>query len=164
MSELVHLEEELTALVDGELPELERVRVEEHLASCALCRGRRDALLAAVQQSRAGRAAFDVEPSAALRRKVLEAVRAERRGLWVSLSEWLWAPRLLAPLAAAAAGLALFFAVRAPVPQDPQELAELAVAERLDVLSDYELLSEAAAEEISPEDLAVVAHLHELGD
>lgn len=163
MSEPGHMEDELTALVDGELPELERARAEEHLASCAPCRARRDALERVVQASRAGRAAWDVEPSAALRRRVLEAAFTERSGLWASLRSWLAAPRLLAPLAAAAAGVALFLAVREPAPE-PTELAELAVAERLDLLSDYELVSEAAAAGVAPEDLAVVAHLHELGD
>ena len=78
-----HGTEQLSALLDGELSEAERARVEEHLKACAACTAERD-LLASTVKSVA--ALPGIEPSAALRRSdTATFVTMECGGtLWVS--------------------------------------------------------------------------------
>ena len=154
-----HVTEHLSALLDGELPELERARVEDHLKSCAACSAEREALSAAVQSLAS---VAPVEPSPALRRAVLAAVDAEPEGLLARLRSLLsW--RLLVPAAAAtAAGAALFVAAARPPEGGLAE--DLAVAERLELLQDYDVVALALPADVAASDLDVVAHLDELGD
>ncbi len=160
MSEPIHVQEDLTALIDGELSELDRARVEEHLAECAPCRAERSLLEGAIRVSRK---VPSIEPSQQLRRDLLNALSAEPLGLRARLHRLL-APRVLVPAGALfATGLLLVLAMHR-FDLKPPESEEYAVAERLELLKDYELLSNAAAEGFSPEDLDVVAHLHELGE
>ena len=72
-----HVSEELTALLDGELSEAERVRVEEHLRGCAPCAAQRDLLQAALGSLAR---VTPLEPSAELRRRVLASVDGEPLG------------------------------------------------------------------------------------
>jgi anti-sigma factor RsiW len=158
MSEPVHVQEELVAFIDGELPEIDRSRVAEHLLSCADCRAERALLEGAIAASLRG--PF-LKPSPQLRRNVLDAIAAEPQGL---LARWrrLLAPRFLVP--AAALGAAALALAVASGREKPATLVEYAVADRLELLKDYDLVASAAAEGLSPEDLDVVAHLDELGD
>jgi anti-sigma factor RsiW len=160
MTEPMHVQEELTALIDGELAELDRVRVEEHLSECAPCRAERSLLEGAIRVSRT---APSIEPSQQLRRDVLNAISAEPQRLRARLRR-LFAPRVLVPtFALAGMGLLLVLAMHGAGPR-PFETEEYAVADRLELLEDYELLSNAAAEGFAPEDLEVVTHLHDLGE
>lgn len=141
---------ELTALMDGELDDLARHKVETHLGACAECQettrrlGRSVAKLSALP-------AF--EPSADLRRQVLTRLPDGRPGGWFVRRRWAhlgWA----LPAAAAIAYFMLVPAARSP---DFKEPAQYLLASNLEVVEDYEFLG---LEE--PDDLEVVAHLHEL--
>jgi len=148
-----HVSEELTALVDGELTPADQARVEEHLAGCATCAAERTLLLGAL--GRLG-AVEPIEPSADLRRKVLNALDAEPQGAR-SWFQSIFTARFLVPaVAAGGAALALAFAVARPVPEGGMD--DLEVAERLDLLQDLDVV-EAAPVGVSPADLVVVAQL-----
>lgn len=161
MSASVHVTEELTALLDGELCDTDRARVEAHLQGCEACAHERALLVAAM----AGLEGLPgLEPSADLRRRVLSALDEQPAGLGARIRALL-SPRLLIPVsAAAAAGLAFALFPAGPRPARPEAGEELAIAERLELLEDYDLLAMAADDGINAADLEVVAHLHELED
>ena len=136
--------EELTAYLDGELDVDARVRVEAHLPTCAAC----TADLALLRGLPAQLAALPgLEPSAQLRRDVLNALPERRAG---------WLARLLLP----AAGLAAAAAATVAVMHKPQQhVDELALAQNLEVVEDLGALQTA---DLSDEDLEVVANLDQL--
>jgi anti-sigma factor RsiW len=151
----IHVEGDLTALLDGALDPVRRADVESHLAGCADCRAGRDALagalatLAALPPPAPPRPGFEQRFYARLAR---ETPRPR------SLLERLGARplRWLVP----AAGLATALAVGIWVRQDRQR-SDLEMARHLDLLEHY---VEVASLELveTPEDLDVVAHLDEL--
>ena len=153
-----HVSEHLSALLDGELPDLERARVEEHLKSCAACAAERDGLAAAMKSLAA---VAPVEPSAALRRAVLAAVDGEPQGLRARFQA-LFSIRFLVPAAAAAGAVAVL--ALAARPPDPAAAEDLAIAEHLELLQDYDVVALAMPTDVAASDLDVVAHLDELGD
>ncbi len=69
--------EDLSAMIDGALPNGRAVEVRQHLEHCATCRGRADGLSAL---KRAVGRAYDTEgPSPALRRVVTATLPKRRR-------------------------------------------------------------------------------------
>ena len=100
------LRERLSALLDGDLPEPERLRAERHLAACAECRSERDGLRRTVELLR-GLPPIEVPPE--LTRRWLEGVRAHAAA---GGGPGRWLAGLGAPLAAAAAGLAVLAVVQ----------------------------------------------------
>jgi len=154
-----HVTEHLTAYVDGELSDIEQASVAEHLQRCEACAAEH-ALLAS---SLAALGELPpVEPSPGLRRQVLAAVEAPPPGLIVRLRALL-SPKLLVPASAALAAAAVL-AVTVRDREAPQaSLDELLLAERLDLLKDYQVVALAPAD-VAVEDLEAVALLHELGD
>jgi anti-sigma factor RsiW len=145
---------DLTALLDGALAPERRRDLEGHLAVCAACRAERDRIASAV----AAIAALPPPPSPApgLEQRFYArlAREAARPSLLVRLGELRW--RVLAPVAGAvaAAVIAVGIAVR-------HRAAEADLARNLDLLENYELVASLGVAE-TPEDVEVVAHLHEL--
>lgn len=149
-----HVAEDLTALADGALPEERAREVRAHLAGCADCKAEQARLSAAL--SLLSRLPAAPEPSPFFGTRLAAAIAEEERkprGLLERLSvRW----RLAIPAGAvAAAGLAAFLGVRA------QRAEERAIAEHLELLSDYEVVASLDAVE-TEEDADVVAHLDEL--
>lgn len=148
------VEDELTAFVDGELSAVETARVRGHLASCSDCRST-EALLRRTVSELSALPGF--EPSVGLRRRVLAEVDGLPRPWPERMRAW-FRPGVLAPAGmalAAAAVVAVLVGQRAMTERvDPR--TELAVAEHLELLSDYELLG------VTSEDLDVVEHLDQL--
>lgn len=70
----------LQAHLDGELPSADAARLEDHLARCAACRGRRQELAEASEALRDGLAALDVPPPPADPLAVRRAARRRRPG------------------------------------------------------------------------------------
>lgn len=150
-----HVENDLTALLDGALEEDRRAEVERHLAGCAACGGELGRLsralsaLAALPPPAPPPPGFEQRFYARLareaprRRPLLDRLSA--RGL-----------RWLVP----AAGLVTVLAVGLWVRRDA-ERAELEMARHLDLLENYVEVASLGVVE-TPEDLDVVAHLDEL--
>lgn len=149
-----HVVEDLTALADGALPEERAREVRAHLAGCAPCRAEEARLSAAL--SLLSRLPPAPEPSPFFEARLAARIAEEERrprGLLDRLSLRL---RFAIPAGAvAAAGLAVFLGIRA------QRAEERAIAEHLELLSDYEVVASLDAVE-SEEDADVVAHLDEL--
>ncbi len=149
---MTHLGEALTALLDGALPPAEREQALAHLAGCAECRAAearlRGALLAlaALPPPPQPSPAFEQRFYARLARE-----KAEHRG-WLARLRWRW----VLPAAAACTAAALAVGV------DLRQRRELeAAARHLELFESYEAVE--AAGEVPPEDVELVAHLHELG-
>ena len=150
--------ESLTAYLDGELMEDTWKRLEAHLPGCDACQSEL-ILLRGVLANLAK--AERIEPSADLRRSVLNALEAHR-GFAARLRELLRA-RFLVPagaFATVAAVAAVVLGVRAP---QHRRIVELDVARQLDLLENFDVVS---AIDVPPdttaEDIDLVAHLDEL--
>jgi anti-sigma factor RsiW len=150
-----HVSEDLTALLDAALPDVRRAEVEAHLARCADCRAERDGLAAAL--GLLGALPPPPEPSPWFASR-LEARLADEpapsRGLLSRLAAWRW--RLAVPVGAAAA-----VAAAAVLVVRHQRADERALAERLELLEDYEVVASLGDVETA-EDAAVVASLDQL--
>jgi anti-sigma factor RsiW len=149
-------EEDLTAYVDGELPPARRMAVEAHLGTCAGCQSTHALLVNAVARL-AELPAF--EPSPHTRRAVLAKLDAGPVPWWQRL-KGLLRPAVLVPSVGLAVALGVALLMAGPANDAPLELADPGVMElaaNLEVAEDYELLGLE-----SPEDLEVVANLHEL--
>lgn len=150
-----NLEEELTAYIDGELPEADAKRVEAALA--------KDPALAALEKQLrltigAVEALPSPEPSQALRRAVLNRIDVptlvERLHSWLRPSHWV-----------PAAGLMAAAVVVVVVVTNQREVSQLrdADAEQLYVASNMEVLEDLDLAGLeSPEDLDVIAQLNSL--
>ena len=151
----IHVEEDLTALLDGALEPARRAEVEAHLAGCAGCRAGRDSLAAALVTIGALPPPAPPLPGFEQRFYARLAREAPRRR---SLLERLGARplRWLVP----ATGLAAALAVGIWVRQDRQR-TDLEMARHLDLLENYVEVASLDLIE-TPEDLEVVAHLDEL--
>ena len=151
-------EEELTAYVDGELPPSRTEEVRGHLGACASCAGT-EALLRRTVERLATLPEPAFEPTPRLRRALLE--RLDEPVGWRAHLAALWRPAVLVPSFGLAAALAVVIAIaqRPDAPDAGQlELASnLEVASNMEVLEDYDVLGVD-----DPEDLEVVASLHEL--
>ncbi len=151
----IHVEEELTALLDGALEPARRAEVEAHLAGCAGCRAGRDSLAAALATIGTLPPPAPPLPGFEQRFYARLAREAPRRR---SLLERLGARplRWLVP----ATGLAAALAVGIWVRQDRQR-ADLEMARHLDLLENYVEVASLDLVE-TPEDLDVVVHLDEI--
>lgn len=147
-------EEDLSAYVDGELPQVRAHALKLHLEGCADCRSV-EALIRRTTQAVGSLPAF--EPSPQLRRAVLQKMDDQVEAGLKQRVRRMW--QLLIPLAGAAAlGGLLFFVARGSedVPEvlEPQ-LAELAM--NLDAVEDLDV---AGLDEDA--DFEVITSLHEL--
>jgi len=151
-----HVASELTALVDGALPEGRRAEVEEHLAACAECRAERERLAAVGRVLSALPAPPEPPPGFEQRFYArLAREKASRPSLVerVLRSPWRWA----APVAGLGAAAAVAFGVT-QVRHDRLEMAR-----HLDLLENYVVVASLDSVE-SVEDVEVVEHLHELSE
>jgi len=146
-----HVSDSLVAFLDGALDPSEREAVERHLAACAACVARRDALAGAL--SRIAALPPPPEPAPGFEQRFYARLARERaapRGLLARLP-WRW----LAPAAAVGAAAAVAVGV-----QLRERAREEFLARHLDALDAYEVA--AAAGDVAGEDAELVAHLHEL--
>ena len=97
----------LSAYLEHDLGEAERMQMEAHLAACTSCASDLDELRAAVDLLRR---LPDPEPPSFLAARVMARIAADeaRTPLWQRWLEQLTTPLVAAPLAAAAAALAVF--------------------------------------------------------
>jgi len=150
-----HVDDDLTALLDGALDEVRRLEVERHLAGCTTCSGELARLagalsaLAALPPPPPPAPGFEQRFYARLAREA-----PQRRSFLDRLSAR--SLRWLVP----AAGLATVLAVGLWV-RRAGERAELEMAGNLDLLENYVEVASLGVVE-TPEDLEVVAHLDEL--
>ncbi len=163
---MIHPVEELTAHLDGALPAEDRARIATHLAGCANCRAEHDRLAGTTAVLRRLAAAPAVSPSFEQRFYArLAHEKAARRGWLVGLRDrlglsgrgaWRW----LAPTLAGAAAVAV---VLVYTDERRQRADEAFLASHLDLFESYEAVSNVDVLD-RPEDVQVVAHLHELRD
>jgi anti-sigma factor RsiW len=148
-------EEDMTAFVDRELPELRMRQVEQHLVACAGCQTTVSLLRKTVRQLE-GMPAF--EPSIALRGRVLSAIATEPApSRWRQLAQTL-RPSVWIPAGAlGVAALVAMMVARPPSAIDLLDARELEVASHLELLEELDVVGLE-----SPDDLDVVAMLHEL--
>ncbi|MBI3181440.1 MAG: zf-HC2 domain-containing protein [Myxococcales bacterium] len=144
------IEQDLTAFLDGELPELRAKQVEAHLPGCPSCAGTLSLIRRTVLQLAA---LPELSPSLALRRKVMARLD-EPSGLTERLRA-LFRPAVLMPALgmAAAASVAVVLSVGPESRLDPEQMY---VAMNMEMLEDFEVVG------LEPEDVEVVTHLHEL--
>lgn len=153
MSTREELTGNLTAYIDGELSELEARRIEEAL--------RLDPELAALEQKlRTAVKAVEALPapapaSAALRRAVLQ--RLDEKTPLQRLRSFFTLPRLVPVAGLAAAAAITVVVVGRPVDKPGLDDETLFVAQNIEVLEDLDLIGLE-----NPDDLDVVANLHEL--
>ena len=141
----------LTAYIDGELDEGETRALEAALSKDPALRALEERLRSVVASVEA---LPHPAPSTALRRRVLAAI--ETPSLRERLSAWLSGPALVpAGLAVAAAVTAVLVWPRSDEPEGEQ----LLVAQNLEVVEDLDLMG---LDFDSPDDLEVIASLHEL--
>jgi anti-sigma factor RsiW len=151
---MTHVTTELTALLDGALDEAARRRVEQHLEGCAGCRAEQARLTGLLATLRTLPGA--PEPSPHFEARLAARLARERRPgplAWLRRGSW----RLAFPTAGlAAAALAGVLVVR------HQRTEELAMADRLELLEEYEVVASLDDVETA-EDAALVAQLDTLG-
>ena len=148
--------EELVALLDG-VPAPELAAARRHVDGCAACRAELARLEAGVLALRAGSPAPEPSPYFATRLAArLAAEPPPRRGLAALLRR----PRWVLAFAAAAA-LALGGAAVAGRAHRQRTAVEIAIAERLELLEEYEVVASVGDVE-SEDDAAVVAALDQL--
>ena len=111
MNDQQHFDDEIQDMLDGRLGETERIRIEEHLASCEACGASRDRLVAA--KTGAWRALREVEVPSQVQAEIASALDREQS---ISLRRR-WFAVAAAVLLAAAAGL-LLLARRPPLPDE----------------------------------------------
>jgi anti-sigma factor RsiW len=149
-----HVLDDLTAYLDGALALERRAELEGHLAGCGGCRAERDRLAAGLAALAAAPAPPPASPAFEARFHArLAQERSRPRTLGQRLAGLRWP--VLAPLAGAAA-LAVAGGVFV---RHRAEQAEM--ARHLDLLENYELVASLDGP-ADPEDIAVVAHLHEI--
>jgi anti-sigma factor RsiW len=150
-----HPTDDLTALLDGELPPSRAEEVTRHVDACPACRAERDQLAAGAAALRALPPA--PEPSAGFAARLTARLAAEARpppGLLGRLAAFRW--RIAAPVAAAALAAAVVgVAVR------DRRAEEASAAWNLELLLDYETVASLGDLE-GPEDAEVIAALDEL--
>lgn len=154
MGEQEDIEENLTAYLDGELPEAQARAVEAALAKDPALRATAERLKGAIA---AVKALPEPAASAALRRQVLARV-AGPQTLGERLGALFTLPRL-APFAglAAAAALAVVVAQGKGGDERPADPEQLFLAQNMEVLEDLEIIGLE-----NPEDLEVVLSLDAL--
>jgi anti-sigma-K factor RskA len=152
---LSHVNDDLSALLDGALPAGRRAEVEAHVAACADCCAERDRLAGALLLL--GRLPPPPEPSPWFASRLearLDDEQAPSGGLLARLGTWRWRLALPAGAVATLAAVALLVVRQ-------QRAEELAVADRLELLEEYETIASVGDVETA-EDAAVVASLDQL--
>ena len=154
---MTHVQEDLTALLDGALPPAHRAEVERHLEGCQACRAERERLAGAL--SLLGALPPPPEPSPYFATRLAARLADEpepgpARGLVERLASWRW--RFAIPAAALAAAAALLV-----VGVRQQRRDEAALADHLELLENYEAVASLGAVETA-EDALVVASLDEV--
>jgi hypothetical protein len=114
-----HVEDRLSAYLDGELPAPERVAVEEHLAACVDCERRLEQLAALDAAARALPVVAPAGYFEALPERVRARLQARRGGSAWRLPVWSWAAAAALLLVVVTPPL-LWRAARAPVRQMPE--------------------------------------------
>jgi anti-sigma factor RsiW len=158
---MIHPVEELTAYLDGALTVAEQERVAQHLAGCASCRAEHGRLAGAVTVLRSLATPPTISPGFEQRfyaRLASEKQSLRRRTLGERLGlrgAWRWLAPGLAGAVAAAVVLVYTGGQR--------RADEAFLASNLDLFESYEEVTSLDAID-SPEDVQVVAHLHELRD
>ncbi len=147
-------EEDLTAYMDGELPEARRAEVAAHLGTCADCQ-RTEALLRRAVASLAELPEF--KPSADTRRAVLAKVEALPPPLKERLLALLRPAVLVPSLGLAAALVLVVYASRETRGLEGMDEGTLELAANMELMEDYDIVGLD-----SFEDMEVVANLHEL--
>ena len=147
--------EELVAVLDGALAPGALAEARRHVEGCAACRGELARLEAAVSALRAGSPAPEPSPFFSTRLAARIASLPPPRRAGGLLRAVSWRPVL-------AGGLAVALAVGAVLVQRGRTAEELAVAARLDLLQDLEVVASVGDVETA-EDAEVVAALDRLG-
>jgi anti-sigma factor RsiW len=149
----------LTALLDGELDEKSRARIEEHLAGCGACRSEREAL-ERVRHALESVKMPEIESSVSAD-SILDRARAARRPSRAGQREdrgWRLPgiPAGLRPVAALATGLLVvaivwgipfFRSIPLPTDQEVFMAERMELFENLDLISDLSLLEGLEIEE-----------------
>lgn len=150
-------EEDLTAYLDGELPQARSAEVKAHLAGCPDCRATEALLRSTVEQLHALPA---FEPSRAMRRELLAKVDAIPPP-WLERLKAFFRPWVLLPTGGVVAAAVVLAVIglehRHRRPMELSAPAQLELAMNYDVVENYEVLGVD-----SPEDLDVVEHLQDL--
>lgn len=146
-----HIESQLIAYLDGRASVRERREVDQHLATCAVCRAR-------VEGVRGVWKVLDEtpapEPSAWFDARLRQRIAAEPPpGIWMRLAAWLPQPRLaLASLALLAVGFWVATAPRPPITAQlvPNSVAvseeqNFRVIKNMQVLENYDVLKDLSA-------------------
>jgi anti-sigma factor RsiW len=147
--------EELVAVLDGALAPGALAEARRHVEGCAACRGELARLEAALSALRAGSPAPEPSPFFSMRLAARIASLPPPRRAGGLLRAVPWRPVL-------AGGLAVALAVGAVLVQRGRTAEELAVAARLDLLEDLEVVASVGDVETA-EDAEVVAALDRLG-
>lgn len=149
--------EELVALIDGALSPEALAAARRHVDGCAACGAELARLQAGVASLRAGSPAPEPSPYFAARLAArLAAEPPPRRGLASLLRTPRWAIAF-----AGAAALALAGGVVAQRVHRERRAVEIAVAERLELLENYEVVA-SVGDVDGEDDVAVVAALDQL--
>ena len=147
------VEMDLTAYLDGELPQSRREAVAVHIAHCSSCQ-----LTAEVLKDTVSKLASlpPIEVSRSLRVEVLSRIAREPVKPRHSLRDFLQA-RLLFPSAGLAAAAVAALLILGRPSREAHELRQYELGSNLELVEDYEVIGIT-----SLEDLEVVQHLHEL--
>jgi anti-sigma factor RsiW len=150
-----HVADDLTALLDGALPEARRAEVEAHLAGCPACLAERDALCRALEALTALPAPPPPAPGFEQRFYARLAREAPRRRPFLDALRT--RPlRWLVPATGLAAALAVAVGV-----ERSRTRSDLEMAQNLDLLENYVEVASLGVVETA-EDVDVVVHLDEL--
>lgn len=157
---MIHPVEDLSAFLDGALPVAEREHVARHLAGCASCRAEHDRLAATATTLRRMAAPPAISPT--FEQRFYARLTAEkltrRRGFAARLGlRWTGAWRWVAPVFAGAAAAAVVLVYTG----GQRRADEAFLAMHLDLFESYDEVANLDAID-SPEDVQLVAHLHEL--
>lgn len=164
-----HLQEQLSALIAGELTEAEGAAAEAHLKQCAECRLQLERLrdLSGVLDAN-----VEIEPSPDFVPRVMKSIDAENKGVRIhtkSRLAWL----ALAAVLVFVAFLLRFYKNTAPQPGPvtrqgpavaPSKPAPPQVAEQKEPAPSPPVVSPPVASYLSADDTELIAHLDELQD
>lgn len=157
---MIHPVEDLSAFLDGALPVAEQEHVAQHLAGCASCRAEHDRLAATAATLRRMAASPAISPT--FEQRFYARLTAEKLARRRSLAErvglrWAGAWRWLAPGLAGVAAAAVVLVYTG----GQRRADEAFLAMHLDLFESYDEVANLDTID-NPEDVQLVAHLHEL--
>ncbi|MGD9008837.1 MAG: zf-HC2 domain-containing protein [Desulfobacteraceae bacterium] len=126
----------LSAYLDNELSDAERLQISGHLETCAKCRNQLAALQAADAMIRDADA---IEPSATFDRSFWDKVASQERRKQPAWKQWLqpgWRPAMAVGLTAGIVMGLLIFADNRKAPS----LEEMIISENIELLTEYDLI------------------------